>query len=122
MNQIRYLNTEELKRFKKVKKNPMYDLGFDLCLVYALRVVELVDLRLKNFDFGNGEIFVQGAKGGWKKHHPMNGQIAKKYQKWLKVRDQMEQAKGNPYLTCPHIKPTLSSSPYRRKILHKDPL
>lgn len=98
MNTIKYLTDEELLRFKKVKKSPMYDLGFDLCLTYALRVAELVDLRLEDFDFANAEIFVQGMKGGRKKHHPMNGAIAKKYQKWLKVRDQMEQAKGNPYL------------------------
>lgn len=98
MNQIRYLNDGELQRFKKVKKSPMYAFAFDLCLTYALRVQELVNLQIENFDFANAEIFVQGVKGGRKKHHPLNGAIAKKYQRWLKVRDQMEQAKGNPYL------------------------
>jgi integrase len=46
MNQIRYLNDEELKRFGKIKKNAMYYLAFDLCLTYALRAQELVNLRM----------------------------------------------------------------------------
>ena len=98
MNTIKYLTDEELTRFKKVKKSPMYAFAFSLTLAYALRVQELVNLQLENFDFSNGELYVEAVKNGRKKHHPLNGKIAKQFQTWLKMRDQMEQAKGNPYL------------------------
>lgn len=99
MKTIRYLNPEELERFKKeAKKSKLHDLAFDLTLTYGLRVQELVNLRLEDFDFENGEVFVQGVKGGKKKHHPLNGKLEKKYRAWLRVRKKLKRAKINGYL------------------------
>ena len=99
MNSIRYLTEEELQRFKKeARKSKLHDLAFDLTLTYGLRVQELVNLKLEDFDFENGEIFVEGVKGGKKKHHPLSGKLEQKYRAWLRVRKKLKRAKNNPYL------------------------
>ena len=99
MNSIRYLTEEELQRFRKeARKSKLHDLAFDLCLIYALRVQELVNLKLEDFDFENGEVYVEGVKGGKKKHQPLSGKIEQKYRAWLRVRKKMKRAKNNPFL------------------------
>ena len=51
MNSIKYLTEEELQRFKKeARKSKLHDLAFDLTLTYGLRVQELVNLKLEDFE------------------------------------------------------------------------
>ncbi len=65
MNNIRYLNSEELQKFKReARKSKLYDLAFDLTLTYGLRVQELVNLKLQDFDFENRQVEIRAVKNG----------------------------------------------------------
>jgi len=99
MKTIRYLNSEELGRFKReAKKSKLYDLAFDLTLTYALRVQELVNLRLNDFDFENRQVEIRAVKNGLHLKQPLNGKIKSKYRAWLRLRKKLKMAEDNAYL------------------------
>ncbi len=99
MKTIRYLNSEELRRFKKeLRKSKLYDLAFDLTLTYGLRVQELVNLKLQDFDFENRQVEIRAVKNGLHLKQPLNGKITSKYRAWLRLRKKLKMAEDNDYL------------------------
>jgi type 1 fimbriae regulatory protein FimB len=53
---------------------------------HALRVSELVDLRLKDLDLHNGRLFVRRRKGSLSTDHPIEGDELRAVRGWLRVR------------------------------------
>jgi len=102
MNKIRYLDEEELERFgRAAKKNPLHALAFHLTILGGLRVQELINIRLEHFKWdsgGDGELWVERAKGGLKHHLPLASETEQKYNRWMKVRKRLETSRNNPYL------------------------
>ncbi len=102
MNNIRYLDEEELERFGKVtKKNPLNALAFHLVILGGLRVQELVNIKLEHFKWDNGidgELWVERVKGGLKHHLPLASETKQKFNRWMRVRKQLETSRNNPYL------------------------
>lgn len=96
----RYLSDEELERFMKEarKVSRKYDLAFSLAYYFALRVAELVELRLDNFHIPVHQVTIQGKKGGTERTYDLPEQIERKYTRWLKERAGGFGADENPYV------------------------
>lgn len=53
---------------------------------HALRVSELIDLRLEDFDLKSGHLFVRRRKGSLSTHQPIAGDELRALRAWLRVR------------------------------------
>lgn len=102
MNNIRYLDEQELERFgRTAKKNPLHALAFHLMIIGGLRVQELINIRLEHFKWdsgGDGELWVERVKGGQKHHLPLAPETKQKFNRWMRVRKKLETSRNNPYL------------------------
>lgn len=102
MNNIRYLDEEELERFgRAAKKNPLHALAFHLMIIGGLRVAELINIRLEHFKWdsgGDGELWVERVKGGLKQHLDLAPETKQKFNRWMRVRKRMKTGRNNPYL------------------------
>ena len=102
MNNIRYLDEEELERFgRAAKKNPLHALAFHLMIIGGLRVQELVNIKVEHFKWDNrvdGELWVERVKGGLKHHLPLAPETKQKFNRWMRVRKRLETSRNNPYL------------------------
>jgi integrase len=102
MNNIRYLDEEELERFgRAAKKNPLHALAFHLMIIGGLRVQELVNVKVEHFMWdngGDGELWIERVKGGLKHHLDLAPETKQKYNRWMRVRKRLETSRNNPYL------------------------
>ena len=99
--QIKYLNTEELRRFfdvVKKEKKVRNELLFRLCFHLGLRVSELISLRLKDIHPKNLEIKINRLKGGISRTLPLCAGDIKLLKKWRGERSNYQYADENPYL------------------------
>jgi site-specific recombinase XerD len=99
---IKYLSEEETKLFFSiVKKNPRDHLLFRWMYLYGLRVSEATALRLSDLLPGPGrprEIFIKRLKGGIARHFPVRSEDSVILKRWLRKRERMKNAEGNPWL------------------------
>ncbi len=102
MNNIRYLDEEELERFgRSAKKNPLHALAFHLMIIGGLRVAELIAIKVEHFKWdngGDGELWIERVKGGLKHHLDLAPETKQKYNRWMKVRKRLETSRNNPSL------------------------
>ena len=96
----RYLTEDELDRFmtEARKSGKKYGLLFALAYYYAMRVEEVVTLRLDDFNLPSHQITIRGKKAGRVRVYDLPEQIERKYQRWLKERAELDGASENPYV------------------------
>ena len=84
----RYLSADELERFMKAarKAKKKYDLLFSLVYFFAMRVAEVVNLRLEDSNLPSHQITIRALKGGRFRAYDMPKQIERKLTCWLKLR------------------------------------
>jgi len=97
---IRFLSEDEIKTFRAAskKKGKKWDLLFSLTLYFGLRVHEISNLTLSNFDFTSRQVTIKGGKRGLQRAYEMPDELWHKLKMWLRVRKAHAQ---NPYL-FPH--------------------
>ena len=96
----RYLTQEELERFMKAAKKASrkYDLLFSLTYYYAMRVAEVVSLRLDDLNGQSHQVTVRAAKDGRVRVYDLPEQIEQKFKRWLKERSKLRDIEENPYI------------------------
>jgi integrase/recombinase XerD len=96
----RYMTAEELERFMKAAKKAgrKYDLLFSLVYYFAMRVAEVVSLRLEDFNLPSHQVTVRAAKDGRVRVYDMPEQIEQKFRRWLRERSRLRDAEENPYV------------------------
>jgi integrase len=98
----RYMTDEELEHFMKAarRSGKKYDLLFSLVYYYAMRVGEVVALRLDDFHPQERpeQITIRAEKGGRYRVYDLPEQVERKLQSWLKQRVTLPSAEENPYV------------------------
>jgi integrase len=96
----RYMTQEELERFMKAAKKAgrKYDLVFSLTYYYALRVAEVVSLRLDDLNRPAHQVTIRAAKDGRVRVYNLPEQIEQKFKRWLKERSELRDVEENPYI------------------------
>jgi len=98
----KYLSQAETELFfKATKKNPRNHLLFLWMYLYGLRISEATALRLSDLlpDPGRPkEVFVKRLKGGIARHFPVRSEDSVILGRWLRKREKMKNAEGNPWL------------------------
>jgi type 1 fimbriae regulatory protein FimB len=96
-----FLTEAEMKQFLAAARGGRHGTrdGAMMLMAYrhALRVSELVDLRLEDVDLKNGRLHVRRKKGGLSMHQPMQGDELRALRAWLRARGQRADA-GSTYL------------------------
>ena len=98
MEKVKYLDTEEIKRFFDVIGSIRDRLIFSFLYHYGLRVGEACSLKLSDLNAQLIEIKIPRLKGGISRTYSISLQDAKLIKKWLKLRQEFPNADGNPYL------------------------
>jgi len=62
---------------------------------HGLRVSEVIDLRLKDFDLGTARLFVRRTKGSLSTHQPLEGDEIRALRAWLREREQRREARSS---------------------------
>jgi integrase len=85
---VRYLSEDELKRFLRRAKHSgaMKDLMMALCFYYAMRVQELVQLRMTDLNMAAHQLTVHGVKGGHVRTYDLPYELVYRAQRWLRYR------------------------------------
>lgn len=96
----RYMTQDELERFMKAarKVGRKYDLLFSLVYYFAMRVGEVVILRLVDFNLPSHQVTIRAEKDGRVRVYDLPEQIEQKFKRWLKERSELEDAEENPYV------------------------
>jgi len=96
----RYMTGDELERFMKAarKARKKYDLLFSLVYFFAMRVAEVVALRLEDFNLPSHQVTIRAMKGGRFRAYDLPEQIEKKLIGWLKQRAMLYGADENPWV------------------------
>jgi integrase/recombinase XerD len=96
----RYMTAEELERFMKAAKSvgKKYDLLFSLVYYYAMRVAEVVSLKLEDFNEAAHQITIRAKKDGRVRVYDLPEQIEHKFKRWLKERSELRDVEENPYI------------------------
>jgi integrase len=96
----RYMTAEELERFMKAAKRAgkKYDLLFSLVYYFAMRVAEVVSLKLEDFNKAAHQITIRARKDGRVRVYDLPEQIEHKYRRWLKERTGLPGADENLYV------------------------
>jgi len=96
----RYMTQEELERFMKAAKKASrkYDLLFSLTYYYAMRVAEVVSLRLDDLNGPSHQVTIRAAKDGRVRVYDLPEQIEQKFKRWLKERSGLRGVEENPYI------------------------
>jgi len=99
----RYMTQDELERFMKAARRAgkKYDLLFSLVYYYAMRVAEVVTLRLDDFNLPSHQITIRAKKDGRVRVYDLPEQIEHKYTRWLKERGSDENPFVFPSSTLP---------------------
>lgn len=97
--QIKYLSDIQLEAFmKQVRQSKRDDFLFGLMLYVGARVAEIANLRLEDFNEESNQVVIRGVKSGNTRVYTMPGKLWKKYQRWIKERDKVEDADKNPFV------------------------
>jgi integrase/recombinase XerD len=96
----RYLTDEELERFMVAarRRGRKYDLLFSLAYYFAMRVAEVVEMRMDEFHLPIHQVTIRGKKGGHERPYDLPEPIEQKYQRWLKERATLSGSDENPYV------------------------
>jgi site-specific recombinase XerD len=86
-----YLNENEvIELLAAAKKSPRYGLRNYLLVLFAfrhaMRISEVVDLRLSDIDIDAGRIYCRRLKGSVSNTHPMEGDEIRATRKWFRER------------------------------------
>jgi integrase/recombinase XerC len=94
------MTQEELGRFMRAAKKAgrKYDLLFSLTYYYALRVAEVVSLRLDDLNSPSNQVTIRAAKDGRIRVYDLPEQIEQKFKRWLKERSGLRDVEENPYI------------------------
>jgi len=103
----RYMTAEELERFMKAARRAgkKYGLLFALTYYYALRVGEVVRLKLTDFNLDQHQLTIRPEKSGRERTYDLHERIEYKYKRWLDERAARPDAAENPFV-FPHLKIT----------------
>jgi len=84
----RYLTDDEMSAFFKGAKaaGPKPDLLFLLAFKYAMRVGEIVNVRMTDINMAAKQITIKAEKGGLTRTYELFDDIMKKLKAWLRVR------------------------------------
>ena len=93
MTQRDYLHDKEVDRLlAAAKESPRHGLRNHLLALcayrHALRISEVVDLRVGDVDLDAGKIYCRRLKGSVSNTHPMEGDEIRAMRKWLRERPQ----------------------------------
>ena len=96
----RYMTEEELDHFLQAarKSGPKYSLLFAMTYFYAMRVAEIVTMRLDDFNLPSHQVRIRGLKGGRERTYDMPEQLEQKYRRWLKARLSPPDSTENVYV------------------------
>jgi type 1 fimbriae regulatory protein FimB len=94
-----FLTESEIKKFLAAARKGRHSVR-DYCLMlmayrHALRVSELIDIRLKDLDLEAGRIFVRRIKGSLSTHQPIEGDELRAIRAWLRERENYPNANSN---------------------------
>jgi integrase len=103
----RYMTQDELERFMKAARRAgkKYDLLFSCVYYYAMRVAEVVTLKLDDFNLPSHQITIRAKKDGRVRVYDLPEQIEHKYRRWLKERAGLPSADENPHVFPSSILP-----------------
>ncbi len=94
-----FLTESEMKRFLVGARKGRHGVrDFSLMLVayrHAMRVSELIDVRLKDIDLETARIFVRRLKGSLSTHQPVEGDELRALRAWLRQREAYRNADSN---------------------------
>jgi len=102
----RYLSSDELEAFFRATKRggKKWDLFFGLAFYFAMRVGEVVALKVSDANLSAHQLTIRAEKGGSCRTYDLPERIEKKFRAWLKERPD-----GNLFLfpsrTCPRTEP-----------------
>jgi integrase len=96
----RYMTAEELERFMKAarKAGKKYDLLFSLVYYFAMRVAEVVSLKLQDFNLPSHQVTIRAKKDGRVRVYDLPEQIEYKYRRWLRERTGLPGGDENLYV------------------------
>lgn len=103
----RYMTQDELFQFMKAARNTgkKYDLVFSLVYYFTMRVAEVVDPRVEDFNLPSHQITIRAKKDGRVRAYDLPEQIEHKYTRWLKQRAMLYGSDENPYVFPSSILP-----------------
>jgi integrase len=98
--QIRVLTREELERFLRQcqRQGRRMDAVFSLTWYFAMRVGEVVTIRLADLNSPARQITIRGEKNGLTRTYDCPERLWRKIELWLRERTKLEGAAENPYL------------------------
>jgi len=96
----RYMTQDELERFMKAARRAgkKYDLLFSMVYYFAMRVAEVVNLRLADFNLPSHQVTIRAAKDGRVRVYDLPEQVERKYTRWLKERAALPGSDENLYV------------------------
>lgn len=103
----RYMTQDELFEFMKAarKTGKKYDLVFSLVYYFAMRVAEVVNLRVEDFNLPSHQVTIRAKKDGRVRAYDLPEQIEQKYTRWLKQRAMLYGSDENPWVFPSSILP-----------------
>lgn len=69
-----------------------------LCYFHGLRVSELLGLKLSDFDFNSGVLYVRRLKNGFSAAHPVNSRALQALMLWISERNKSPISTNSTYL------------------------
>ncbi len=103
-----FLTEAEIKKFLEAARKGRHSVR-DFCLAltayrHALRVSELIDIRIKDLDLESSRIFVRRIKGSLSTHQPIEGDELRAIKAWLRERENYPSS-GSDYLFLSERRP-----------------
>jgi type 1 fimbriae regulatory protein FimB len=94
-----FLTEAEMKRLLEAARGGRYGARDHAMMLMAyrhgLRVSELIDLRLKDIDFGTARLYVRRRKNGLSTHQPIEGDELRALRAWLRDRECRSDARAS---------------------------
>jgi type 1 fimbriae regulatory protein FimB len=94
-----FLTEAEMKRLLEAARRGRHGVRDHLLMLMAyrhgLRVSELVDVRLKDFDMETGRLYVRRKKGSLSTHQPIEGDELRAIRAYLREREQRSGARSS---------------------------
>ena len=91
-----FLTEAEMRRFLDAARDGRHGARDHAMMLMAyrhgLRVSELIDLRLKDIDFGTSRLYVRRRKNGLSTHQPIEGDELRALRAWLRERESADLA------------------------------
>ena len=98
-NAKNFLTDSEMKKFLAAARQSRHGVR-NFCLLltayrHALRVSELIDIRLQDLDWDSGRLFVRRLKGSLSTHQPIEGDELRALRAWLRERENYPNSSAN---------------------------